>query len=199
MDNAAIKYNTLSAEEYLSFERSGIREINGKNEFYNNQLKPIAGASPEHNYIFTNLMKILLLGLDQEQFIVFGSDMRTLSHNIKKDYFYPDIIVMTEPPQFSDSKSDILTNPSFIIEILSKTTEEFDRVEKFAAYRKIPQLKELILVSQDRPCIEQFYKMADGIWAVGDTVTDIDSAIHLKTLPTAFSLKSVYHRLNFNL
>ncbi len=142
-------------------------------------------------------MKILLLGLDQEQFIVFGSDMRTLSHNSQKDYFYPDIIVMTEEPQFSDTKLDILTNPSFIIEILSKTTEEFDRIEKFAAYRQIPNLKELLLVSQDRPCIEQFYKTSDGIWAVGDTITDINSAINLRTLPTVFSLKSVYYRINW--
>ena len=197
MENAAIYINIMSPEEYLSFERNGIREINGKNEFYNNQLKPMAGASPEHNYIFSNLMKILLLGLDQEQFIVFGSDMRTLSHNSQKDYFYPDIIVMTEEPQFSDTKLDILTNPSFIIEILSKTTEEFDRIEKFAAYRQIPNLKELLLVSQDRPCIEQFYKTSDGIWAVGDTITDINSAINLRTLPTVFSLKSVYYRINW--
>lgn len=199
MDNAAIYTSTMTAEEYLSFERKGIREIDGKNEFYNNQLKPMAGASPEHNYIFSNLMKILLLGLDQEQFIVFGSDMRTLSHSTQKDYFYPDLIVMTEDPQFSDSKSDILINPSFIIEILSKSTEEFDRIEKFAAYRQIPSLKEFILVSQDRPCIEQFYKTSDGIWAVGDTITNINLIINLKTLPTAFSLKSVYHRVNFSI
>ena len=197
MGNAAIYTSTLTAEEYISFERKSIREIDGKNEFYNNQLKPMAGASPEHNYIFSNLMKILLLGLDQEQFIVFGSDMRTVSHNNQKDYFYPDLIVMTEEPQFSDAKSDILTNPSFIIEILSKSTEEFDRVEKFAAYRQIPSLKELILVSQDRPCIEQFYKTSDGIWAVGETITKIDSDFKLKTLPTVFSLKSVYHRIVF--
>ncbi len=197
MDNAAIYTSTMTAEEYISFERKSIREIDGKNEFYNNQLKPMAGASPEHNYIFSNLMKILLLGLDQEQFIVFGSDMRTLSHSTQKDYFYPDLIVMTEEPQFSDAKSDILTNPSFIIEILSKSTEEFDRVEKFAAYRQIPSLKELILVSQDRPCIEQFYKTSDGIWAVGETITKIDSDFKLKTLPTVFSLKSVYHRIVF--
>lgn len=197
MDNAAIYNNIITAEEYLSFERNGIREIDGKNEFYNNQLKPMAGASTEHNYIFINLMKLLLLNLNQEQFIVFGSDMRTLSHSTQKDYFYPDIIVMSEEPQFSDAKSDILTNPSFIIEILSKSTEEFDRVEKFAAYRKIPSLKEFILVSQDRPCIEQFYNTDDGIWAVGDTITDINSVINLKTLPTTFSLKSVYHRIVF--
>ena len=197
MGNAAIYTSTLTAEEYISFERKSIREIDGKNEFYNNQLKPMAGASPEHNYIFSNLMKILLLGLDQEQFIVFGSDMRTVSHNNQKDYFYPDLIVMTEEPQFSDAKSDILTNPSFIIEILSKSTEEFDRVEKFAAYRQIPSLKELILVSQDRPCIEQFYKTSDGIWAVGETITKIDSDFKLKTLPTVFYLKSVYHRIAF--
>ena len=109
----------MTADEYLEMERNGIREIDGKYEFFNNQLKPMAGATPNHNSIHKNILYTLeaqIRGKD-DLFDLYHSDIRVKSFLTHKDYFYPDVIIVKGKPYFDDENNDNLANPKVIIEV----------------------------------------------------------------------------------
>jgi Uma2 family endonuclease len=141
---------TMTVEEYLRMEREGIREIDGKYEFLNNQLRLMAGGTPNHNRINRNVVQLLTNQIDDSErdLELFFTDIRVVSHLTYKDYLYPDAFIVEGTPYFDDEQNDNLVNPRVIIEVLSDSTESFDRGDKFKSYRKIPTLQEYILVNQ---------------------------------------------------
>ncbi len=197
MTTAIQEKRKITAEDYLKMERHGLREKIGKHEFFNHKLIFMPGASNNHNLITSNVGFILNLQVRQNRtkHLVYAQDMRTISHIPNKNYFYPDVEIVEGRANFDDEFKDILVNPSLIIEVLSDSTEKFDRGDKFKSYRNIPTFTEYILISQDGKNIEQFYKNEKGKWEIGEEVSE--GILTLKTLPFELSIEEVYFNVEF--
>lgn len=187
----------MTAEEYLKMEREGIREMDGKYEFFNNQLRLMAGGTPNHNRINRNVVQALTNQIDasDRDLELFFVDVRVVSYLSYKNYLYPDTFIVEGKPYFDDQQNDNLLNPRVIVEVLSNSTESFDRGDKFKSYRQIPTLQEYILVNQKHACIEQFYRDETGKWIFGDII--YEGVFKLKSLPFELDVKQVYRKINF--
>ena len=162
-----IALETITAQEYLRLERTTTREEYGKFEFINNELIEMAGASLEHNRIFTNLLVFLANLLEDDGFSVLGSDQRIV--NLMTDsYCYPDISVTQSEIQFLDNEFDTITNPILLIEIESPSSIYKDNFLKLEVYKSIPSVKEYIIVSQDKIHIRHYKKIAENHWEFFD-------------------------------
>lgn len=111
-------------------------------------------------------------------------------------YTYPDIVVVCGDPKFIDDEFDTLTNPILLIEILSESTESYDRGQKFKHYRSIDSLREYVLISQQSPSIEKYVKHGDGFWMLSDAA-GLDSSLTLETIDCRLSLADVYDKVTF--
>jgi Uma2 family endonuclease len=149
----------LTAQEYLNGERAAAT----KSEFYRGETFAMAGASPQHVRINTNLIAALGAALGDGPCYTLSNDMRVFiaAH---EHYVYPDTIVLCEDPTFQPGTDDCLTNPKIIFEILSPSTERYDRGMKFDHYRSLESLQEYLLVSQDRMLVEHYTRQPDGQW-----------------------------------
>ena len=152
----------------------------------------MADTSNNHNLITKNLVYTLEHPIRQKRtsHLIYAQDMRVISHLPHKNYFYPDIAIVENLPLFDDENKDVLVNPILIIEVLSDTTESFDRGDKFKSYSHISTLKEYFLVSQEGKCIEQFYKNTSGNWEIGSVITE--GTEKMKTIPFELSIEQVY-------
>ena len=155
---------TYTAEEYLALERSSLE---GKCEFVDGQIFAMAGASREHNLIGVNIVRELSNQLKGRPCEAYANDMRVKAAEAK-GYHYPDIAVVCGKPEFEDGQMDTLLNPTVLVEILSSSTEAYDRGDKFSGYRKIHSLREYSLVSQDKPLIERYIRQGDA-WVLTET------------------------------
>lgn len=145
--------------EYLEMER----KAKFKSEFFAGEIFAMAGAGLRHNTIVGNTFGIVWTFLKGKPCRVFPSDLR-----VKVDksglYTYPDLSVVCGKPVLLDEKFDTLLNPSVLIEVLSKSTEDYDRGNKFSFYRQIESLQEYILISSESPKMEKFRKLETGNW-----------------------------------
>ncbi|MCA9242203.1 MAG: Uma2 family endonuclease, partial [Planctomycetales bacterium] len=151
----------LTAEEYLAIERAS----ETKHEFYRGEMFAMAGASHAHVRINTNLIFLLMDRLREQDCEVYGSDMR-VKVDVTGLYTYPDLSVTCDSPRFEDESFDILLNPQLIIEVLSPSTEAYDRGKKFEHYQRIESLREYVLVSQEEPTVTRFTRSDDSRWTV---------------------------------
>lgn len=154
MSTAAQTHYTLA--EYLAFERAS----ETKHEFYDGEIFRMAGASEPHNLVVGNTIGALNQALRDTPCRVYPSDTRVRCPSGLRTY--PDVSVVCDEPQFEDDQRDTLLNPRVIIEVLSPSTEKYDRVTKFGHYRGIDSLQEYVLVSQDRQYIEHFARQPEG-------------------------------------
>ena len=184
----------VSEEEYLRIDRQENREKNGKYEYFNQKLIYMAGGTLKHGGIIMNLGLSLGLGLRKlkNQTLVL-TDTKEKTNLDYKNYFYPDAILSDGRPQYEDEVKDILINPLIIVEVLSDSTEGFDRGDKFKSYRNIPSLKEYLLVSQNENCLEQFYKDENGRWQFGEIVTT--GSLKLKSIDIEIAIDDVYFNI----
>ena len=152
--------NKMTPGQYLALERSA---LDIKYEFFNGEAFAMVGAERNHNRINVNLTRELSYDFktDQSACDLFSNDMRV---KIAENYVYPDIAIYCGDAEFEDDEFDTLTNPVIIMEILSDSTEAFDRGKKFAYYRKVPTLQEYILISQTEYHVEQYIRRDDGKW-----------------------------------
>jgi Uma2 family endonuclease len=150
---------TWTAEEYLAFERRS----ETKHEYAGGKVTAMAGASRAHNLLVLNISHLLAGALADRPCEAYPSDMR-VRIPATGDYRYPDASALCGPPEFEDQEFDTLTNPEVIFEVLSESTEDRDRGEKFDDYRSIAALKEYVLVSQQEVLVERFTRQADGSW-----------------------------------
>ena len=156
-DRAARKRFTPS--EYLIMERaSPVRH-----EFFRGEAFAMAGASHQHNLIVANTVGALWSALRDRPCEVYPSDMR-VKVEATGLYAYPDVTVVCGPPRLEDEHGDTLLNPLVLVEVLSDSTESFDRGGKFEQYRTIPSLAEVVFVSQKEAHVEHFERQADGSW-----------------------------------
>jgi Uma2 family endonuclease len=187
----------MTAEEYLTLERKSLRENTGKYEFFNRKRKLMAGGTHSHNLAISNTVTTLNILSRQIQLNlqITSSDTKIISFLEYKNYMYPDIVVVEGKPFFEDEKQDIIVNPTLIIEVLSDSTEGFDRGDKFKSYRQIKSLKEYVLISSKRKSIEQFYCDENGRWQFGESITE--GALKLYSLPLELQFDEVYLNVVF--
>jgi len=189
-----------SAEEYLVLER----ESEERHEYLDGEIYAMAGESAEHGAICTNLSGQLYNQLRGKDCQVFSKDMKVRSgpsprpgHRPKGLYSYPDLLIVCGELKFHDEHRDVLLNPTVIIEVLSPTTEAFDRGEKWARYQIwLPGLSDYLLVSQVKPQIDHFHRQAGGEWLYS-LVNGLGDSIQLNSVGCALQLAETYDRLAF--
>ncbi len=150
----------MSPEEYLAFERAS----EDKHEYVDGALVARPRSAYEHSLISSNLVGELGNALLSQPAEVLGSDMR-IKVTATDSYFYPDVSVVRGRASLEDEKRDVLLNPKAVIEVLSDSTERYDRGDKFRHYRQIESLAEYVLVSQAEPLVEHYERRADGSWS----------------------------------
>lgn len=162
-------------EDYLAFERSSpIRH-----EFHDGQLVAMSGASEAHNLICGNLFAALHGALRGHACRVFSHDMR-VKPSATKSYVYPDIVIACPPITYLDDNRDTLLNPRVVIEVLSPSTESYDRSAKFDLYREASSLQQYVLISQDAARAVSYIKQSAGIaW----TMMPLDRSDSMLELP----------------
>lgn len=149
----------IPPSEYLRWER----QAESRSEYHAGQVFAMAGASRRHHRIVTNLSTALSVQLKFRPCNNYSSDMRVRIGNAER-YVYPDIVATCGREEFEDDQQDVLLNPLLIIEVLSPSTEAYDRGDKFRYYQTISSLREYVLVSQDRRCFEVYRQQPDGRW-----------------------------------
>lgn len=182
----ALPKKKLTEAEYLAIERAA--EV--KSEFYGGEMFAMAGATPRHNEVKENLIGELYGRLKGGRCRTYSSDQR-----VKVDrtglYTYPDLVIVCGKPEFAPNDPDTLVNPQVVIEILSKTTESYDRGKKFQHYKRLPSVQEYVLVSQDRIQIERLVRQPDETWVL-TTFDDPAGEFALATVPVRVPLADVY-------
>ncbi len=157
MPVAVRKY--YSEEDFLILERMS----KTKNEYYRGEIFSMSGASFQHNQIASALLGDIVPHLKGSACNIFGSDLRVYTQ-FKSFYTYPDAVIICGDPSFVDYEFDTIINPSVLFEILSLSTEEYDRTIKFEFYKNIPSLKQYVLIDSQKMLIEVFTKQADHSW-----------------------------------
>ena len=114
----------------------------------------------------------------------------------RNKFFYPDLTIICDKPNFYKNRRDTIDNPSLIIEVLSKSTASFDRAEKFLSYQTLESLDEYVLVSQDKALVEQYIKREDGNWIYKATL-GLESLVEFASVKSALSLKEIYDLVEF--
>ncbi|MCI0361823.1 MAG: Uma2 family endonuclease [Planctomycetaceae bacterium] len=179
----------LSPQEYLALERTATR----KHEYYRGGVFAMAGASPNHNRTVRNVLTQLDGQLRDGSCEVFPSDLRLYCPAGLMTY--PDVQVICGPAQYYDGASDTVTNPRLIVEVLSKSTERYDRGQKFEFYRSIPTLEEYVLISYREPRIERFIRQEQG-WLMLEA-SGLDAAMELSAIGATLELNEVFRGVDF--
>lgn len=189
-----------TVDEYLALERSSEERY----EYLDGHVFAMAGESLEHGDITVNLVAELraqLKGnpcrtLTKDTKVRSGPDPKPL-HNKKGLYSLPDLVVVCGQPIWHDHHQDVLVNPRLIIEVLSPTTADFDRGEKFQRYQSWnPTMTDYVLVSQDQPLVEHFARLETGEWRYV-RVNDLSGALHIASINCTLPLTEIYDRVSF--
>jgi Uma2 family endonuclease len=177
-------------EEYLALER----RAQCKSEYYAGEIFAMAGACRWHNLIVTNVLRELSLELKGRPCTTYPSDMR-VKVSPTGLYTYPDATVVCGEAQFEDTQQDTLLNPTLIVEVLSESTEAYDRGGKFAHYRKLASLMEYILIAQTKPHIEHYMRQPDNRWLL-EEAESLRDAVHLPSIDCRLALAEVYDKVD---
>ncbi|MBD2070943.1 Uma2 family endonuclease [Leptolyngbya sp. FACHB-671] len=180
-----------SPEEYLALEETA----EFRSEYCNGQIFPMAGGTPNHNRIKVNFGSALSLALTEQDYDIFISDMRLWIPR-KGMYTYPDVIVVEGELSFVEGRKDTITNPLLIVEVLSDSTKNYDRGEKFEFYRTLASFREYVLVDQYKVHVEHCSKTANNQWLMTE-YEQLDAVLYLVTVPLQIPLSNVYRRVVF--
>jgi Uma2 family endonuclease len=182
----------VSPEEYLVLER----QAENKHEYVDGEIFAWAGANRKHNLIAGNIAGELGHQLKGRPYEVYASRMRVKAA-ASRAYVYPDVVVACDEPQFEDDYVDTLLNPTLVFEVLSKSTESYNRLAKSAYYRTIESLSEYLLVAQEEYRVEQYVKQDAGRWLLTE-VRSLDSVIELEAIGCSLALRDIYDRISFD-
>jgi Uma2 family endonuclease len=182
-----------SPQEYLELEVNS--EI--RHEYINGLIIAMTGGTPNHNQLALNFSGTLNYLLKRQPYQVFVTDQRLWIPS-RKIHTYPDIMVVKNPLEYEEGRTDTLVNPVMIAEVLSKSTKGYDRDEKFAAYRTIPTLQEYILIDQYTMHIEQYCKTNNNQWIFSE-FTDGNVNLNLASISCQMILSDIYDKVDFNI
>jgi Uma2 family endonuclease len=189
MSSAAVKTRP-TPEQYLALERKAAV----KSEYLDGHIVAMAGATRPHNLIATNLTREISTQLRDRPCEVYAGDMRVYIPPTGL-YTYPDVVAVCEEPHFLDGELDTLLNPTVIIEVLSPSTEAYDRGLKFAHYRRLASLREYVLVAQDRVLVERYTRQGEE-WLLTEWGRPED-ILRLASIDCDVALHEVYAKVQF--
>jgi Uma2 family endonuclease len=199
----------FTLEEYRVMEETAAE----RHEYCNGEIIAMAGGSEVHSRLTVNITTLLNVALRDTNFQTYNGDLRIWISEFNHGT-YADVLVINGEPEFNDNRTDEIINPLVIVEVLSPSTEGYDRGEKFRKYRSLPGFCEYLLVSQTEPYIEQYHKLDDNSdsdrgasrrepallqavrwqWQVYD---HLEQSILLHSLNVEVPLAEVYRRINF--
>jgi Uma2 family endonuclease len=182
---------TYSPAEYLELEVAS----ETRHEYINGEIVPMTGGMPNHNQILLNLAGALNFALRQQPYRVFAADQRLWipQHRI---YTYPDVMVIQGALAYQEGRRDTLINPRLIIEVLSKSTRDYDQGDKFAAYRTIPTFQEYVLVDQYRCQVSRYAKTGEKKWTFQE-YDGLENAVEFASFPFTIALNEIYDKVEF--
>lgn len=189
---SSVSKTRLSPAQYLQRERAA----SFKSEYYRGETFAMAGASRPHNLIVGNLIREVGNSLKDRRCEVYPSGLR-VKVSPTGLYTYPDVSVVCEEPQFEDQHSDTLLNPTALFEVLSESTESYDRGVKFAQYRQLTSIREIVLVAQNRPSVESYCRQGDGTWLLRES-SSLKEAILFLSLGTKIEMNEIYRNVTLD-
>ena len=184
---------TYTLDQYRALEETA----EFRSEYHDRRIVPMIGGTIDHNRIVRNLVRILDTAIRQEPYEVFTSDLRLWIPQYRKGT-YPDVMVIADRPVFNDNRIDEVLNPCLIVEVLSKSTQGYDRGDKFLYYRSIPEFREYLLVSQSEYFIEHYQKTGERQWLLQEYRGN-KAEITLKSVGVSLAVKDMYEGVNFEL
>jgi Uma2 family endonuclease len=181
-----------TVDEYLD------REIASetRSEYRNGEIIPMTGGTPEHNRISGNLYIALSLGLKRKPYEVFHVDQRLWIPSVSL-YTYPDVMVLPKPLELQTGRKDTVVNPCFIAEVLSKSTQNYDRGDKFVSYRTIPSFQEYLLIDQSHIHVEHHVKTAAHQWLLTE-YDDPTVTLSLSAFEFEIQIEQLYENIDFS-
>ncbi len=182
---------SFTAAEYLTMER----QSSEKHEFAFGEIFAMTGATARHVGIVSNLVRELGNQLRHRPCQVYSTDLRVCI-DADNRYAYPDVVVVCNPPKFLDDTLDTLLNPELIVEVLSESTRNYDRGDKFQQYRGAPSFREYLLVDQDKVHVERYSKASDGTWSLWET-DSINHAVRIESVGIALAVSEIYFKIDF--
>lgn len=189
MEDPKKKY--LTPEEYLAAE--AVSEI--KHDYYQGEIFAFAGATVNHNQIVSNLSAALHGAFQNRNCRVFSNDMR-LWINSQNLFTYPDIVAICGKLEFYENRNDTITNPHLIAEVLSESTQDYDRGQKFMFYRAIESLREYLVIDQYSIHVEHYSKGKDNHWVLTD-YNNLEDTISIPAIDFSISLTDIYDKVEF--
>ncbi|QYX31113.1 Uma2 family endonuclease [Sphaerospermopsis torques-reginae] len=178
-------------EEYLELEEKS----EYKNEYRDGEIIPMTGGTTNHNKLAGNFYSCLNLALDDLDYEVYIGDVKLWIPRYR-EFTYPDVMVIEGEPIYYSTNTTIVTNPLLIAEVLSKSTKDYDRGDKFLYYRSIPEFKEYILIDQYKYYVMQYVKNNENQWILTEYETE-DAIFKLASINLELSLKQLYKKINF--
>ncbi len=181
----------LSVQQYLDIERAA----EFRSEYIDGQIYAMAGGGRNHALIAMEIGASLNRQLRGKPCAAAGSNLRLYSKQ-EKTLTYPDIVVFCEPAQFLDGDRDTLTDATVIVEVLSKSTQDYDRGDKFRTYRTLPSFVEYLLLAQNEIRAEHHVRQPDGTWVFRESKAP-DTQIYLAAIGCTLTLGELYERVEF--
>ena len=176
----------LTPEEYLEIER----KAEFKSEYFNGEMFARAGAGESHNLLVGNLYTLLRTQLRPRGCRIYTNDMRVRVSETGI-YTYPDVVVVCTEPEFLDQKRDTLLNPAVVFEVISPSTEAYDRGQKFEYYKRIGSLRSYLLIASTRLSVEHRYRHNQGPWTL-DLWTEAGQKFDLPSINATLDLSEIY-------
>jgi Uma2 family endonuclease len=186
MTVSAPQSKTYSADEYLALEL----ESQIRNEYRNGEIVPMTGGTPAHNEIIRMLVFVLTAELRKQPYSIFVTDQRLWIPEGDL-YTYPDSMITPRPAELKPGRKDTVMNPIAIAEVLSESTEGYDRGGKFAAYRTIPTFQDYVLIDQYKPHVEHYVKQSENQWLFTE-YRSLDQSFTLQSIPVNLTLADLY-------
>lgn len=176
-------------EEYLALEE----EAEYRSEYYQGEIFAMSGGSANHNRIAGNVYTAMISAFGGGPCEAFITDMRLL---VKKNGLctYPDVMAVCGGLEFAEGRDDTLTNPAVIVEVLSKSTEGYDRGAKFELYRALDSLQDYVLIDQHKIHVENFHKLEDGRWILQE-FNRIEDTLTIESIDFEIPLQQIYQRV----
>ena len=185
------KYYT--PEEYLALEETS----EDKHEYRQGEIIPMVGATTNHNQIAGNFYRRFPLTINNQDYYTYMETVRLWLSDYSI-YTYPDVMVIQGQPLYQGNSQSNVINPLIIVEILSNSTQAYDRGDKFKFYRSLPTFQEYILIEQSSYSVERYYKQKDDQWLI-DFVTGENAVLQLLSVDWQISFQDLYQRVNFDL
>lgn len=190
---SAVPKTKMTEAEYLAFERS----VEARHEFHHGDIFAMSGASGPHITIADNVSFALKLRMQGHPCRVATHDLKVKSATSSR-YVYPDIVIGCPPFEYLDEREDTLLNPHVVIEVLSPTTEAYDRGAKFDLYREAASLKQYVLVAQDRQHVVSYVRQSDGVAWLMMPLDDPNASVEFPTLGFSIPLTELYRDVKFS-